>query len=66
MADSNCCDAWGPFVFLLPGSVSVKVSVAIVKFYDQKASWGRKGFIWLTLPHCSPSLKEARTGSQAG
>jgi len=27
---------------------------------------GKKGFTWLTLPHCSVSLKEIRTGSQAG
>ena len=22
-----------------------------------------KGFMWLTLPHCSPSLKEVRAGT---
>jgi hypothetical protein len=27
---------------------------------------GRKGFIQLTLPHCCSSLKEVRTGTQAG
>jgi hypothetical protein len=25
-----------------------------------------EGFIWLTLPHCSPSLKKVRTGTQTG
>jgi hypothetical protein len=27
---------------------------------------GRKGLIQLTLPHCCSSLKEVRTGTQAG
>ena len=27
---------------------------------------GREGFIQLTLPHCCSSLKEVRTGTQAG
>jgi hypothetical protein len=27
---------------------------------------GRKGFIRLTLPYCCSSLKEFRTGTQAG
>ena len=31
-----------------------------------KSKLGRKGFVWLTLLHCSPSLKEAETGIQAG
>jgi hypothetical protein len=31
-----------------------------------KKQLGRKGFIWLTLPHCCSSLKEVRTGTQAG
>jgi hypothetical protein len=29
--------------------VLVRVSIAVMKHHDQKASWGRKGFIWLTL-----------------
>jgi hypothetical protein len=29
-----------------------------------KSKLGRKGFIHLALPHCSPSLKEARIGTQ--
>jgi hypothetical protein len=33
--------------------VLVKVSIAAMKLQDQKASWGEKGFIKLTLPHCS-------------
>jgi hypothetical protein len=31
-----------------------------------KKQLGRKGFIQLTLPHCCSSLKEVRTGIQAG
>jgi hypothetical protein len=27
---------------------------------------GREGFIQLTLPHCCSSIKEVRTGTQAG
>jgi len=29
-----------------------------------KSKLERKRFIWLTLPHCGLSLKEARTGTQ--
>lgn len=29
-----------------------------------KSKLGRKGFIRLSLPHGSPSLKEVRTGTQ--
>jgi hypothetical protein len=31
-----------------------------------KKQLGRKGFIQITLPHCCSSLKEVRTGTQAG
>jgi hypothetical protein len=31
-----------------------------------KKQLGKKGFIRLTLPHCCSSLKEVRTGTQAG
>jgi hypothetical protein len=31
-----------------------------------KKQLGSKGFIQLTLPHCCSSLKEVRTGTQAG
>jgi hypothetical protein len=31
-----------------------------------RSKLGRKGFIWLTLPHCCSSPKEVRTGTQAG
>ena len=31
-----------------------------------KSKLGRKWFIQLILLHCSPSLKEARTGTQTG
>lgn len=27
---------------------------------------GKKGFIWLTLPHCSPSLREVNAQTQTG
>jgi hypothetical protein len=31
-----------------------------------KKQFGRKGFIQLTLPYCCSSLREVRTGTQAG
>jgi hypothetical protein len=31
-----------------------------------KKQVGRKGFIQFTFPHCCSSLKEVRTGTQAG
>ena len=31
-----------------------------------KKQVGEEGFIQLTLPHCCPSPKEVRTGTQAG
>jgi hypothetical protein len=31
-----------------------------------KSNLERKGFIWLELAYHSPSLKEARTGTQKG
>jgi hypothetical protein len=39
------------------------VTIAAMKHYDQ-TNWGRKGFIWLTLPHDCSSSKEDRTGTQ--
>ena len=38
----------------------------MTKHQNQKSKLGRKGFIQLTLPHCSSSPKEVRTGTQAG
>ena len=32
----------------------------------RRSKLGRKGFIHLTFPHCCSSLKEVRTGTQAG
>ena len=45
--------------------VLVRVSIAVMKHHFQKQI-RRKGFIWLTFTHCSPSLKEVGTGNQAG
>jgi hypothetical protein len=36
------------------------------KHHDQEASWGGKGLFSLHFPHCCSSLKEVRTGTQAG
>lgn len=45
--------------------VFVRVSVAAMKYHDQKASWRGKGlFIWLILPYCSSLSKEVRTRTQ--
>jgi hypothetical protein len=46
-------------------SVLVRDAVAIMRNHDQ-ATWRRNGFIWHSLPHHSPSLKEGRIGIQAG
>jgi hypothetical protein len=54
------------------GSVCVCVYACLSQgFYSctnimTKKQLGRKGFIQLTLPHCCSSLKEVRTGTQAG
>jgi hypothetical protein len=50
----------------LLNSVLVWVSLPAKKYNDQEASWGGKGFIQLTLPHCCSSPKEVRTGTQTG
>jgi hypothetical protein len=54
----------------LPHRRDISPSV-LVSFYSctnimTKKQLGRKGFIRLTFPHCCSSLKEVRTGTQAG
>lgn len=47
----------------------ITVLVRVTVFYDEtpcKWNLGRKGFMWLILPHWSPSLKEVRIGGHAG
>jgi hypothetical protein len=46
--------------------VFIRVSIAVTKLHDQKGRWGNNMIIQLTLPHCSVSLKGARTGTQQG
>jgi hypothetical protein len=54
----------GKIFFCFPG---VLVSVSIPgQNITTKNQLGRKGFIQLTLPQCCSSLKEVRTGTQAG
>lgn len=43
----------------------VRVSGAMKKHHDKSKLW-MVGVIWLTFPHCSPSLKEVRTGQKRG
>jgi len=43
----------------------VTFSVTVIKHSDQKQIVGRKGFVWLTVPGHSPSLMDARAGTQA-
>jgi hypothetical protein len=50
---------------LKPMSVLVKVTIAVMKHHDQN-NLGRKGFIWLTLPHHCSSWKEVGTGTKTG
>jgi hypothetical protein len=45
--------------------VLVSISIPAQKLWP-RSNLGRKGFIQLTLPHCCSSLKEVRTGTQAG
>ena len=45
------------------GTVLVRVSTAMTKHHEQSKP-KRKGFIWLTLPHHSLSLKEVKTRTQ--
>ena len=60
-------------LFLLKGSFSIscrtgmpiRVTISVMKHHDQKQV-GRQGFTWVTFPHFSLSLNEARTGNQTG
>jgi hypothetical protein len=61
---SLSCPCW-VFAHSVGKSNCLRVSI------PAQTSWprnklGRKGFIRLTLPHCCSSLKEVRTGTQAG
>jgi hypothetical protein len=47
------------------GAVLVRVSIP-AQTSGPRSTWGRKGFIQLTHPHCCSSPKEVRTGTQAG
>lgn len=51
---------------LLP--VLIRVSIAIMKHYDQKKKkvWGGRYFFQLILPHWCSSLKEVRRATQSG
>jgi hypothetical protein len=58
-------------VFILYGTLLsypdfVRVSIAVMKHQDQKASWGKKMYIPLPLPYLCSLLKEVRTGTQTG
>ena len=54
-----------PPCLLCHSGLCLRVTVAMTTHHD-KSNLGRKGFIWLTLPRCSLSLKEARTGFKQG
>jgi hypothetical protein len=57
--------AWHvPYAVLEWGCVLVRVTIVVMKHHDQ-SNLGRKGLIWLTLPHHCSSFKEVRTGTQA-
>lgn len=45
--------------------VLVRITIAMMKNHDQ-SNMERKGFICLTFPHLSSSLKEVRTRIQTG
>jgi len=44
--------------------VLVRVSVAVMEKHDPKSKLGRRGFVQLIVPHCSPSLKGVRRRTQ--
>jgi hypothetical protein len=46
--------------------ILVKVSIAAIKHHDLFCKLKREAFIWLTPPHCRPSLKETRIRNQTG
>jgi hypothetical protein len=48
------------------GNVLARVSIPSISNIMTKKQLGRKRFIQLTFPHCCSSLKEVRTGTQAG
>ena len=46
--------------------VVIRVSYCYYNEIMTESKLGRKGFIWLTLPHCGPSLKDVSTGTEGG
>ena len=46
-------------------SILVRIGIAIMENYGKKQA-GKKKVIWLTPSHCSLSVNEVRTGTQAG
>lgn len=54
-----------PCLFILAPLLLITVFIAAMKQCDQK-SYIKKRFIYLTLPHPSPSLKEVRAGIKQG
>ena len=44
----------------------LRISIAVTKHHDQKASWGGKGLFVLLFHSHSSSLKEVRTATQTG
>lgn len=44
-------------------AVLVRVAIAVIKCHSKL---GRKGFTWLTLTYCGPSMKEVKVGTQIG
>ena len=61
------CGVTGAVVTEVSVLVGVLVRVSIpAQTSRPRSKLGRKGFIQLTFPHCCSSLKEVRTGTQAG
>jgi hypothetical protein len=46
-------------------NVYVRVTIAVIIHHDQ-SNLGKRGFIWLTLPHHCSSSTEVRKGTQTG
>lgn len=47
-------------------STLVKVPISVIKFHDQKKTWGGKSLFYLSLLDNSPLLWEVRAETQAG
>ena len=53
-------------IFYLTLPRIVKVSMVVVKYYDQKQVWEENIYFWVIVPHHGTSSWEATLGTQVG